>query len=149
MPIIITPSGTRGVNIPMPPAAIRKPAFAIANFFLRRRGTLILELITTGAKTGRERSVPLGYFDEGPNAWLVVASLGGAAHHPAWYFNMANNPDKIWIELDGRRIKVQADTVTGDAREAAWRRITRIAPNYASYQTKTDREIPVVRLTAQ
>ena len=148
MPVTITPSGTRGVSMPMPPKALRKPLFSIGAFFMRLRGAHILELVTTGAKTGQEHSVPLGYFEDGPNAWLIVASFAGSARHPAWYFNMARNPDKIWIRLNGRRIKVQADTLSGEARTTAWQHVTREAPGYASYETKTDREIPVVRLSA-
>ena len=91
--------------------------------------------------------MPLSYFADGKDAWLVVASLGGAAQHPAWYFNMAKNPDQIWVTIKGRKRRVRAELLKGAERAAAWQRITAVAPNYKGYQEQTDREIPVVRLT--
>jgi deazaflavin-dependent oxidoreductase (nitroreductase family) len=107
----------------------------------------LLNLTTIGAKTGNRHTVPLSWYPDGENAWLVVASFGGAARHPAWYINMARHPDQVWIELGGRKIKVSPESLRGSEREQAWQRIVAVAPNYGEYQQHTDREIPVVRLT--
>ncbi|MGH7609893.1 MAG: nitroreductase/quinone reductase family protein [Candidatus Dormibacteria bacterium] len=113
----------------------------------RLMGFPALLLTTVGARSGRERTVPLGGFPDGPEAWLVVASAGGARRHPAWFLNMARNPDRIWIEVGPRRLRVCAESLGGEQRRQALERIVAIAPRYAGYQEKTDRELPVVRLT--
>jgi deazaflavin-dependent oxidoreductase (nitroreductase family) len=88
-------------------------------------------------------------FPEGDDAWLIVASKGGAASHPAWFYNLAAHPDQVEVEVEGRKTAVTPQTLTGEERATAWQRITRERPNFASYETKTDRQIPVVRLTAR
>jgi len=62
---------------------------------------------------------------------------------------MAKNPDQIWVEVGRRQLHVRGESLRGDARAEALRRIAAIAPRYAEYQKKTDREIPLVRLTAR
>ncbi len=94
-----------------------------------------------------ERTQVLGGFADGDDAWLVVASKGGAPTHPAWFINLAKQPDKIWLEVGNRKLAVKAESLTGDERLAAIARIAKIAPRYGAYQNKTDREIPVLRLT--
>lgn len=111
-------------------------------------GAPLLSLTTVGAKSGLQRQSTVACFADGANAWLVVASAGGSPTHPAWFFNLAKHPDQVWIEVGNRKLRVRPETLSGDARAAAWQRITRQAPSFASYETKTDREIPVVRLTA-
>ncbi len=151
MPIDLTPDGTRGARIPgRLLRAVNRPMMAIYRLLrgrgIRMVGQPLLILTTTGAKSGRQHSVPLIWFADGEDRWLIVASRGGAAQHPAWYVNMAKHPDQIWIQVGGRRVRVQAESLRGAERTAAWQRITATAGNYAEYQTKTDREIPVVRL---
>jgi len=115
----------------------------------RRKGsTHTLVLTTIGAKTGQRRETLLGSFADGDNAWLIVASAAGAAKNPAWYHNLAAHPDQAEVEVGGRKIKVRASQLTGAERDAAWQRITAAQSRYAGYTTKTDREIPVIRLTA-
>jgi len=87
-------------------------------------------------------------FADGDDAWLVVASAGGAAHHPAWYHNIAAHPDNVQIEVDGRRIHVTAEQLHGAERAEAWRQIAAASPRFAQYQDKTDRELPVIRLVS-
>ena len=77
----------------------------------------------------------------------MVASAGGSAHHPAWYHNIAAHPDQVWIDFGGRHIRVTPTQLEGDARAQAWQRITQLQPRYGSYVQKTDREIPVIRLS--
>src|SRR5689334_11157082 len=98
MSVELTPRGTRGVTVPKLPPALMKVLLPVGNAFLRLRGLKLLELTTTGARSGLPRTVTLGWFpDINPDAkdtWLVVASNSGAAQHPAWYINMAKNPDQ-------------------------------------------------------
>ena len=115
---------------------------------IRLLGQPLLILTTVGARSGRSHSVPLLYFPDGVDRWLVIASSGGSARHPAWYLNMAHRPDQVWIEVGGRALRVEATSLRGQERAAAWTRIAAAAHSYATYQAKTDRLIPVVRLTA-
>jgi deazaflavin-dependent oxidoreductase (nitroreductase family) len=108
-----------------------------------------LLLTTIGARSGRERIVALGKFGDGEGRWLVVASLAGAARHPAWFINLARNPDKVWVEIGRDRFKVRPELLRGEERTDAWRRIVAEAPGYGRYEQMTDREIPIVRLTPE
>ena len=114
-----------------------------------RMGFPIVLLTTRGARTGRERTSALGGFPDGENSWLVVASLAGAAQHPAWFLNMAKNPDDIWLEVGNERFKVHGQTLEGSERTEALARIASVAARYGGYQGKTDREIPIMRLTRE
>jgi deazaflavin-dependent oxidoreductase (nitroreductase family) len=69
------------------------------------------------------------------------------SRHPAWFLNMAKNPDDIWLEVGTERFKVRGESLEGQERAEALARIAKIAPRYRGYQEKTDREIPIVRLT--
>lgn len=159
MPIEITPAGTRGAGMPggKVMTALLAPMMKLQIATYRRSGGRrpsrmmgfpVVLLTTRGARSGRGRTTPLGGFPDGDDAWLVVASKAGAATHPAWFFNMARNPDDIWLEVGKRRIRVRGESLLGEEREGALRRIAAIAPRYGKYQAKTDREIPIVRLTA-
>ena len=104
-------------------------------------------LTTVGAKTGKEHTHVLGGFADGPDAWLIVASKGGAPTNPAWFVNMAKNPDKVWLEVGNRKFRAKVNSLQGKEREEGLARVASVAPRYGEYQVKTDREIPVVRLT--
>jgi deazaflavin-dependent oxidoreductase (nitroreductase family) len=110
-------------------------------------GFPVVLLTTKGAKTGEERTVSLGGFADGSEAWLIVASNNGSPRHPAWFKNMVRHPDDVSLEVGGRKMKVQSESLTGSEREAALARIAAISARYGKYPTKTDREIPIVRLT--
>ncbi|MGH7612035.1 MAG: nitroreductase/quinone reductase family protein [Candidatus Dormibacteria bacterium] len=110
-------------------------------------GLPALLLTTVGRRSGRERTVPLGGFEDGPDAWLVVGSAGGGRQHPAWFLNMAAHPEQIWVEVGRRRLRVEAELLEGERRKNAYQRLVGIFPRYQGYQAKTDREVPVVRLT--
>jgi deazaflavin-dependent oxidoreductase (nitroreductase family) len=114
-----------------------------------RSGKTALLLTTVGARSGEPRVASLRRFDEGDGRWLVVGSKGGAAQHPAWVHNLAKNPDRVWVEVGRERFKVTPQLVLGDERAVAWDRIVKEAPQFAGYLDKTDREIPVVRLTRE
>jgi len=107
----------------------------------------LLYLTTVGAKTSQKRQSAVARFPDGEDAWLVVASAGGSAHHPAWYHNIAAHPDQVWIEFGGRQLPVTPEQLGGDARAQAWQRITQLQPRYVGYEQKTDRAIPVIRLS--
>jgi deazaflavin-dependent oxidoreductase (nitroreductase family) len=113
---------------------------------MRIQGLPLLLLTTVGARTGKQRQTTLTWFEDGEDARLIVASAAGSAKHPGWYFNLARNPDKVWIEVGKRRIKVRPESLKGAERAEAWRRIVALAPGYGGYEEKTDREIPIVRL---
>jgi deazaflavin-dependent oxidoreductase (nitroreductase family) len=88
----------------------------------------------------------LGYLEQSEDSWLVIASLVGAARHPGWLHNLAGQPEATIEFGDGRRVPVRAETLVGSDFEAAWQRIAVEAPEYVKYRSKTDREIPVIRL---
>ncbi len=159
MPIQPTPNGTRGTE--MPGGKLLQKVFEpLAKRHVRayrktggtdrmsRMMKFPLVLLTTkGAKSGAERIVALGGFKEGDDAWLIVASKGGSKTHPAWLNNMIKHPDDIWLEVGERKMKVHAEALAGAAREEAYRRVAAAAPQYGDYPKKTDRVIPVIRLT--
>jgi deazaflavin-dependent oxidoreductase (nitroreductase family) len=108
------------------------------------RGTTILLLTTQGRKSGESRTTPLIHRTDG-DRWVVVASKGGAPAHPSWYENLLADPD-VTIEVPGETIRVRASTAQGDERERLWALMVEVWPAYDDYQTKTDREIPIVVL---
>jgi deazaflavin-dependent oxidoreductase (nitroreductase family) len=109
----------------------------------------LLLLTTTGRKSGLERTTPLGWASDGNGGWLIAASANGAASVPAWYHNLAAAPDKARIEISGATTAVSAEQLHGTEREAAWQTLTAAIPRFARYPGKTDREIPVIRLTSR
>jgi deazaflavin-dependent oxidoreductase (nitroreductase family) len=152
-----TPRGTRGPNMP----SFISPAVKFMNNQMIRRfrrsaaggdgktmGMDRLVLTTVGAKTGQRRQTLLGTFPDGEGAWLIIASAGGQMKNPAWYHNLAAHPDQAQIEVGGNTVDVTATQLAGQERDAAWQRITAAQPRYAGYEKKTDRVMPVIRLTA-
>jgi deazaflavin-dependent oxidoreductase (nitroreductase family) len=151
-----TPRGTRG---PSMPSFVAPAAKFMNNLMIRRfrrtaasggkaAGMDGLVLTTVGAKTGQRRQTLLGMFPDGDGAWLIVASAGGQRQNPAWYHNLAAHPDQAQIEVGGKTVDVTATQLAGQERDAAWQRITAAQPRYAGYEKKTDRVLPVIRLTA-
>ena len=108
-------------------------------------GATALLLTTTGRKSGLERTAPLIFAAHGDD-YLVVASMGGAPMHPQWYLNVEADP-QAKIQVKGDVIDVVARTATPDERPALWAAVNEQWPNYDVYQSRTDREIPVVVLT--
>ena len=109
-----------------------------------REGSTILLLTTVGRTTGRESTTPLIYGMDGDNP-VVVASKGGAPQHPGWYRNLVKNP-AAHVQILGEKFPVRARDADGDERERLWKLMNGIWKHYDEYQTKTDREIPVVVL---
>jgi len=110
-------------------------------------GFPVVLVTTKGAKSGLQRTTSLGGFVDGDQSWLVVASNGGSPRHPAWFRNMVQHPDEVWLEVGSRKMKVKGESLLGREREEALARIAGISARYGGYQKKTDREIPIVRLT--
>jgi deazaflavin-dependent oxidoreductase (nitroreductase family) len=110
-------------------------------------GFPVLILTTVGAKSGKERTTVLGGFPDGDNAWLIIASKGGSAVHPGWFHNIVANPDKVSVQIGNQKFKVSCESLTGKEREDAYQRVASVAKTYEGYPKKTDREIPVLRLT--
>ena len=100
---------------------------------------------TTGRRSGKEHSICLPAIPDGDDC-LVVGSFAGAKRHPAWYLNMQAEPE-VRVQAGPRVYRAKAITLTGEERAQAWARITAESPWYADYQTRTEREIPLVRLT--
>ncbi len=117
------------------------------NRMARMMGFPVVLLTTRGAKSGLPRTVAVGGFADGDDAWLVVASYGGARTHPAWFINMVKNPEDLRLEVGPRKLKVRGESLTGSRRIDALKRIAAISARYGKYQKQTDREIPIVRLT--
>jgi deazaflavin-dependent oxidoreductase (nitroreductase family) len=156
--IRIPPKGTRGQTFPGQRVLTRmfKPIIdwqvgrmknASSQTQPRMMGFPVLLLTTVGAKTGKEHTHILGGFPDGEDAWLVIASNGGASSHPAWFLNLAKNPDRVWAQVANRRFRANVESLQGPAREDAYARVCGASKNYSSYPKKTDREIPVLRVT--
>jgi deazaflavin-dependent oxidoreductase (nitroreductase family) len=148
-PVRITPGGTRGRDLPGFGRFLYRLLSPLVGRILVRRGQGLVEIVTIGARSGQRRISTVRAFPEGRDAWLVVASFGGASKHPAWFVNIAGNPGQVWLRIKGREVKVQPLSLHGEERDQAWRRITTERASFSEYEQNTDREIPVVRLTAE
>ena len=104
----------------------------------------ILLLTTTGRKSGKARTAPLLYREDG-DAFVVIASFGGQPEHPAWYLNLEADPTAT-VQIGGDNTSVRAETVQGDERDRLWKLMSDGYASFESYKTKTTRTIPVVAL---
>jgi deazaflavin-dependent oxidoreductase (nitroreductase family) len=105
----------------------------------------VLELVTTGRKSGERRSVMLTSPYQEDSTLVVVASRGGDDQHPAWYLNVLAEPE-VDVVMEGRSRPMHAHAATAEERARLWPLVTERQPHYAGYQRKTDREIPLVLL---
>ena len=113
----------------------------------RAMGMDALELTTIGRKSGEPRAVMLTSPLQEGDTIVIVASRGGDDHHPAWFLNLQANPD-VQVSLKGGPARPMKATVADpDERARLWAELTAAHKNYAGYQTKTSRVIPVVLLT--
>jgi len=101
-------------------------------------------LTTTGRRSGKPHTVPLLYLRDGDRL-VIVASWGGRDRHPQWYLNLLADPAAT-VQVLGERWSVQAETVGANDRASWWPRILDAYDGYAVYESRTDREIPVVFL---
>ena len=109
-----------------------------------REGSSVLLLTTTGRKSGEPRTTPLIYAKDG-DAYVIVASQGGAPEHPGWYRNLSKEPN-VELQVRDEVFPARARTAEGDERDRLWAKANEVWPHYAEYQTKTERVIPVVVL---
>lgn len=108
-------------------------------------GQPVLLVQHTGARTGAARETPLVYATDGPNI-VLIASNGGAPHHPAWYHNLVAHPD-VGVVAAGRSGRYRAREAQGEERERLWRLATGVYPGYDTYQARAGRRaIPVLVL---
>jgi deazaflavin-dependent oxidoreductase (nitroreductase family) len=105
----------------------------------------VLELTTTGRKSGRQHTVMLTSPLQVGEAMIVVASRGGDDHHPAWFLNVRDDP-RVTVSVAGRERPMSARIATPAEKSELWPRITAEHSNYAGYQRRTDRDIPLVFL---
>jgi F420H(2)-dependent quinone reductase len=108
-------------------------------------GKPVIILTSVGARSGKLRKTPLMRVEH-DGGYAVVASLGGAPKHPVWYYNLTANPH---VELQDGAVRkdYRAREAHGDERAAWWERAVAAWPDYAAYQEKTSRTIPVFVLT--
>ncbi|MBI1844500.1 MAG: nitroreductase family deazaflavin-dependent oxidoreductase [Actinobacteria bacterium] len=109
-----------------------------------RRAPICL-LTTTGRRSGQPRTVPLLYLADGDDV-VLVASKGGMAHHPAWYLNLADNPE-VTVQIGRTTTRMVARTATPEEKGPLWQRLVAMYKSYDSYQARTERDIPVVICT--
>src|SRR5690242_11418886 len=109
-----------------------------------REGSTVLLLTTKGRKSGEPRTTPLIYAQDG-DRYVIVASKGGAPEHPGWYRNIEKDPN-VELQVLGDVFQARATTAEGEERERLWRKANEVWRHYDEYQTKTDRQIPVVVL---
>ena len=106
----------------------------------------VLELTTTGRKSGRPHTVVLTSPVRDGDAIVVVASRGGDNHHPAWFLNLRDNPDvDVAMEREPKR-PMRARIADPDDRARLWPQVVARYKGYGDYQTRTDRQIPLVLL---
>lgn len=105
----------------------------------------LILLHTIGAKSGEERINPVAYTMDGDRL-VIIASKGGAPTHPDWYYNIAANPS-VTVELGTEQFEAQAAITDEPERTRLYRQMAAIRPNFAEYEKKTTRKIPVIVLT--
>ncbi len=111
----------------------------------RFEGRPVLLLSTTGAKTGLRRLNPLMYLADG-DRWLVFASKGGGPKNPDWYHNLVADP-AVTIEVGTETIAARAEVITGEERDRLYAQQAERYPQFAAYQERTARVIPVIALS--
>jgi deazaflavin-dependent oxidoreductase (nitroreductase family) len=127
-------------------SALHRVLFRITRGVIGRRFVHndMLLLTTTGRNSGRPHTVPLLYLTEGDTV-AVIASWGGRPHHPEWYLNLAADP-QVEVQIDGERAPMKARTASPRERAVWWPRAVAAYAGYRDYQSRTEREIPVVLL---
>ncbi len=107
----------------------------------RLAGMPIVLVEMTGAKSGKQRTIPLMYVPNG-DGFLLVASQGGAPRHPVWYHNLVAHPD-VSITFEGHARSMRVRVATGEEKATLWPVCCEYYPSYQAYQDRTDRDIPV------
>ena len=113
---------------------------------LRETGIPVVIVTMRGAKTGNVRKIALMRVEH-EGEYAFVASYGGRPSHPVWYYNLLADPDTVMLQDGPEPFAVTVREVSGDARAAWWDRSVAVVSNYAEYQAKTERVIPVLVAT--
>ena len=127
-------------------SAVHRVLYRITGGLVGRRlvDNDILLLTTTGHLSGESHTVPLLYLRDGATL-VVIASYGGRPRHPAWYQNLVNDP-RVGVQVSDSKFEMRARTATNEERREWWPRVEAAYDGYSMYQSRTDREIPVVFL---
>ena len=137
----------------MPNRMMIRYVSAVHEFWYRLTGGLVggrvgrapvLLLTTTGRKSGRRRTTPLLYVQDGRDL-VIIASNGGSDRHPNWWVNLRHDP-RAEVQLGRERLSMRAEKASAEEKGRLWPLITGMYPQYDSYQRRTTREIPVVIL---
>jgi deazaflavin-dependent oxidoreductase (nitroreductase family) len=123
--------------------AYRVSGGRIGGTFLRGAPVCLVTVI--GRKSGDPHTIPLLYLRDGDDV-VIVASKGGMSKHPVWYLNLIANP-RCEVEIGSRHVSMVARRVSPDEKAALWPRLCAMYPDYADYQARTTRDIPVLRLS--
>jgi len=111
----------------------------------RMVGSQVLLLDHVGRRSGQRRTVPLLYLPDGDDL-VIIASRGGSHQMPAWWLNLQADPETT-VQVGSERRTVRAREAEGEERERLWTRAVEMYSDYAAYQTRTDRRIPVIVLS--
>jgi deazaflavin-dependent oxidoreductase (nitroreductase family) len=109
------------------------------------RGAPVLLLHHRGRKSGKHRVSPLLYLSDGDDL-VVVGSKGGSHKHPAWFLNLREMPETT-VEVGGEKRSVKVQVASAERREKLWPRLVELYSDYAEYQARTERQIPLVILS--
>jgi deazaflavin-dependent oxidoreductase (nitroreductase family) len=115
-----------------------------ANLTSLLAGLPIVVLTTTGARSGRPRSVPLVGLRAGAGGYALIASNFGQRHHPAWSYNLRAHPDDVTLTVAGRPARMRARVAAGEERAEIWRQALGIYPGYAAYERRASHRDIVV-----
>jgi deazaflavin-dependent oxidoreductase (nitroreductase family) len=124
-----------------------KAVFRASNGRLANRGNgmPVLQLTTTGRKSGKRRTTMLTSPVQDGDRMVLVASNGGDDRHTSWFLNLRDDP-KVEVTMDGRTRPMRARVASPEEKAELWPRVVAVHGGYAQYQTRTDRDIPLVIL---
>lgn len=110
-------------------------------------GLNVLLLTTTGRKSGKQRTTPLGYFENDGN-YVIIASNAGGEKNPSWFYNLKSNP-RVTLRVKDKELTAIAEPASSEKRNQLWSQLVSLAPRYANYEQRTSRVIPMVILKPQ
>jgi F420H(2)-dependent quinone reductase len=108
------------------------------------QGLAVLLLTTTGRRTGKKRTTPLGYFEQ-DGYYVITASNAGSDSHPAWFYNLKSHP-QVMLQIRDKQLTAIAEPANPTLRQQLWAELVKRAPGYGAYEKRTTREIPIVLL---
>ena len=110
----------------------------------RVAGLNVLLLTTTGRKSGKQRTAPLGYFEH-DGSYVTTASNAGSDRHPGWFLNLRDNP-QVQIQIKDKETPATAQVVGPELRKELWAKLVSLSPQYGGYATSTKRIVPMILL---